>query len=128
MGYSSQLSGEMSFSRPLTAKETRVVDAVIDREVWDYYRLTIESTSEETEEGTLTRTFAYGIELIEEGWSGKAYEWENELRKIAHALPDDVTTSGYFERSGEEAPDLERLYIRNGDVVSVKPEIVWPQV
>ncbi len=127
MGYYSDLSGEVTFSRSLTVKEAKKVKEAQDS-VWGYYELIQEAETREVDEGTLTVTRTTGLRLLEEVQSQcKAYEWKNMLRAMIEALPEDVTTSGYFERIGEESPDMERLYVIGRRVVSVKPEIVWPE-
>src|SRR3954471_12583196 len=124
MGYISEMSGEMEFSRPLNYGETKRAQAALGGN-WSYYRLDADEEIRETPEGELHVAIARGIEL--EISTGKAYEWHSRLQDLVNALPADVIVSGYFERSGEEASDLERLHVKGREVVSVKPEIVWPE-
>lgn len=39
---------------------------------------------------------------------------------------NETTFTGYLECQGEEAGDLWRVYVRNGQAVRVDPKIVWP--
>lgn len=123
MGYLSYISGEMTFSRPLKRDEAAKARPS-ESDPWQYYKLTEEKETRETDEGTLTITRVTGIELIHTKQT-KAYEWESRLRMIVEKLPDDVVVSGYFERVGEDQPDMERLYVKDREVVSVEPTITW---
>ena len=125
MGYLSYISGEMTFSRPLKRDEAAKARP-FESDAWQYYALTEEKETRETDDGTLIITRVTGIELLHTE-QVKAYEWESRLRMIIEKLPDDVTVSGYFERIGEEQPDMERLYVKGREVVSVRPTITWPQ-
>ncbi len=125
MGYYSYLTGEMTFSRSLKRDEATKARPP-ESDPWQFYKLTEEKETRETYEGTLTITRVTGTELIHTD-QVKAYEWESRLRMIVEKLPDDVTVSGYFERIGEEQPDMERLYVKGREVVSVRPTIMWPE-
>lgn len=50
------------------------------------------------------------------------------LVAIVNVYSDDdgATFTGYLECQGEEAGDLWRVYVRNGQAVRVDPKIVWP--
>lgn len=125
MGYYSQLSGEVTFSRALNRREAQALEPALG-DNWNVYKLRREEEERETDEGTLTIVRVTGIEL--KYYSRvKAYEWERVLRGLINVLPEDVTASGCFERVGEESPDMERLYVVGRAVVSVKPEIIWPE-
>lgn len=124
MGYYSTFDGELVFSRPLNGRETRALKPALNNN-WSVYELITEHEERETDEGVLTVVQTTGIRPREDQL--KAYEWQRVLQDMVNALPEDVTVSGYIERSGEESPDLERLYVRGRAVVSVKPEIVWPE-
>lgn len=125
MGYYSRITGEMEFSRPLTRVEIKAVEpALQDPDGWVYYKLAIDTETRETDEGTLTVIRAYGIQLITED-SVKAYDWERKLQEVISVLPGHVTVTGYFERKGEEGPDMERLYVKGRKVVAVQARIVW---
>jgi hypothetical protein len=125
MGYYSSLDGEIMFSRSINRGEAEALKPVLD-DVWNVYELMEDREERETDGGTLTLVRTTGIGLKYED-QVKAYEWERVLRELVNALPADVTCSGYFQRLGEEQPDMERLYVLGRDVVSVKPEIVWPE-
>lgn len=126
MGSYSNISGQLEFSRSLNRKEAEPIRLFLKSDDWNVYALAIELDEHETDEGVLIIAQATGLEPLYEE-EIKAYEWERVLREAVALLPADVTVSGYFERSGEQTPDLERLYVKGRDVVSVKPEIVWPE-
>lgn len=126
MGYRSSITGELDFSRALNWKESEPIRVLLERDPWNVYALEAETEERETDEGTLTIVITTGLKPLYED-EIKTYEWERVLREVLALLPADVIVSGYFERSGEEAPDFERLYVKGREVVSVKPEIVWPE-
>lgn len=126
MGYESVITGPgIDFSRPLNAKETRVLRETFSATDWASYLLCLNTSETEmdTDDGTLTKLECHGIEPYR---SGRAYGLENDLDQIIAALPEDVSASGYIERIGEEQPDMERLHVVGRRVVSVQAQIVWP--
>lgn len=81
-------------------------------------------------EESLAVTYFVGIKAPEE--SGKYYDFESMLQSTADycsTLTDGwLGFEGHMERSGEEAMDVQRYYLNaNGQVVSVKPGITWPE-
>lgn len=54
----------------------------------------------------------------------KWYECENDLKALSEKFPDALFV---IERIGEVSPDMERIYSKNGQSTSIKPEIVWPE-
>jgi hypothetical protein len=126
MGYYSRIEGEITFSRPLNRPETRAVEAAQDKD-WTYYSLITDTEERETDEGTFTILRTTGLEPDTDSRGGgiRAYEWESVLRAMINALPADVTASGTLERTGEESPDMERLWLTGREVHSIKPIITW---
>jgi len=122
MGYISSLEGEMEFSRPLTRKESAPL-ALAFEDNWNVFELITETETRETDEGELTVTKTYGVGLSMS--SAKAYEMARVLQEAITALPEDVKVTGYFERVGEEQPDMERLYVVGRKVVVVQARITW---
>jgi hypothetical protein len=57
--------------------------------------------------------------------SVKWYNWIGDLQQLATKYPDNFLV---IERIGEESPDISRAYMRNGVVMEITPEIVWPDV
>lgn len=61
----------------------------------------------------------------------KAYWIEAELREIVQKWGEGRTFKGYIEIQGEGdgvgSLDLWRLMVKDGTVVTVKAEIVWPE-
>lgn len=54
----------------------------------------------------------------------KWYDWITDLKIIASKYPNNFLV---IERAGEESPDMSRAIIKNGLVIEVEPEIVWPK-
>ena len=94
MGYYSNLSGKVTFSRVLNrAESARVADA--QDQDWAYYALVTEIEDRDTDEGTLTITRTTGLEIAGDYTSGvRAYEWENVLRAMIElsSLTDPLAT------------------------------------
>lgn len=125
MGYLSSITGALTFSRSLNRKEAEPIRAFLTQDIWNVYELESNEEEREIDEGRLTIVQVTGLRAFED--SIKAYEWERVLREAVALLPNDVIVSGYFEREGEEMPDLERLYVKGREVVSVTPQIIWPE-
>jgi hypothetical protein len=122
MGYYSTLQGEITITPPLTHRELRDADPVmVDANRSVYVRVV--KTVDESPNGTLTRTTGPAVVPNEE--SAKFYELGEDLQALVDAFPGH-DWDGYIERHGEEAGDMERLYVRGGRVVSVMPTITWP--
>jgi hypothetical protein len=122
MGYYSTLQGKITITPPLTHAELRDTDPImVYRHRSVYVRVT--TTVEESADGTITRTT--GTCVVPSDESAKFYELSEDLRSLVAAFPGH-NWDGYIERHGEEAGDLERLYVRDGQVVSVVPTITWP--
>jgi len=56
--------------------------------------------------------------------STKWYHWLEDLQKVANLHSDKYLI---MERTGEESPDISRAVMRNGTVVEIEPQIVWPE-
>lgn len=56
--------------------------------------------------------------------STKWYYWLDDLQKVASQYPNNFLI---MERTGEESPDISRAVVRNGTVIEITPEIVWPE-
>lgn len=127
MGYNSYITSvqELTFSRPLNARETRDARTVIESTSYLSYFFNLDEMHEtvETDEGTLTKTTASSLTTT--GNEGKAYDAESELRDFILLLPKGVTVSGVIERIGEEWPDAERWYVDGRTVTSVRPTVIW---
>lgn len=54
----------------------------------------------------------------------KWYDYKNDLKELSAKFPDTLFE---VERIGEESPDIERIYAKNGKVLSLKPQIIWPE-
>jgi hypothetical protein len=61
----------------------------------------------------------------------KVYRLVNELKELIQALGPNRSYFGYLEIHGEGAGagdiDLWRLKVKDGKVVGIKPELVWPE-
>lgn len=129
MGYLSRITGELVFSRSLKRSEFAPIQSLLSKDIWNVFVLEVKMEEREIDEGTLTVVCATGLTAFEE--EGKAYEWKRVLQEVVALMPGDVRISGYFERQGEghgDDFDLERLYVRGREVVSIKPKIVWPEM
>lgn len=125
MGYYSRISGDMTLSRVLTHGEVIAVNNVIGCSGW--FELDVWEDEEETPNGRVIAKGADSIIVAFED-SGKAYRALEELQALIDALPEDVTVSGRFIRTGEEAPDISRYVpTANGrGVIEEKPVLRWP--
>lgn len=56
--------------------------------------------------------------------STKWYGWIEDLQKVANLHPNSYLV---MERTGEESPDISRAVMKNGKVIEIQPEIVWPE-
>jgi hypothetical protein len=64
---------------------------------------------------------SYGIYMSEVKW----YSWEEDLATVAKLYPHNLLI---IERYGEEAEDISRAVVKNGNVVIQKPTFVWPEI
>lgn len=55
----------------------------------------------------------------------KWYDWLTDLEKLAKFYPSNFLV---IERCGEESPDISRAIVKNGKVIEIFPELVWPEV
>lgn len=70
----------------------------------------------------------YVISLGENGESGRAYEFENELRKFLSYLSfENFELNANFIVCGEEQGDVVRFVVKNNELVSIdKAELRFP--
>jgi hypothetical protein len=54
----------------------------------------------------------------------KWYEFEKDLKELSLRFPDTLFA---IERVGEENPDMERVYAKNGKSVSLVARVLWPE-
>lgn len=102
MGYSSRY--ELAFEPALTPEALETFRAAVQKRS-DGYPFAIAGARMRMEE------------------SGTWYGYRDELAELSLTLPGVTIIA---ERSGEEAPDFERTYVRDGNHQSVKPSLVWP--
>lgn len=62
------------------------------------------------------------------GESGKAYEFERELKEVLEIIEEDnCTANGILVRSGEEQGDMERFIVENNKIVRTESaRLLWP--
>jgi hypothetical protein len=122
MGYYSTVSGAIHFDPAISHEEAS------RHEVIAKY-LNNSSTYTDIE----LRTYhGFLLDTIESSYENefKAYGLVNELKELIQALGTGRTYSGYLEILGEGhgggEVDLWRLKVKDGKVVEVRPELVWP--
>src|SRR5687768_16962790 len=98
MGYFTRYTGEISFSRDLTAKETSDItleeDACVTLDLF-------EEIVDTQEYGIVEVKQAYSIiPASEDGMRG--YYFTAQLQKLVDQLPADVGLSGYIRGQGED--------------------------
>ncbi len=108
MGYSTSLSGGLTFDPPLSALEYANSPYLSfgDAGSWSF-KLDQPNT------------------IVVDDESAKHYDLEEELQEFIDSMPG-ATFTGCIEGDGEESGDMWRLYVVDGRVVKVKPELVWP--
>ena len=120
MGYYSTITGEISFEPPASYGEIR---SLSDKD--RLFRFVQVAETQETEEGTLTKVSARCIEPVDDDRI-KAYSMESDLTDFRAALPNR-RWSGEFRVEGEEAGDVQRLFVDDkGHVVLWKARLLWP--
>lgn len=128
MGYYSSIQGEMSLSRELTHGEVVAIEKLQAGDPGSsWFELDVFENEEETPSGRVTAKSADSIIVAYED-SGKAYSALQELQVLISALPEDVTLSGQFYRTGEESPDVSRYVLEEDgrSVIEEEPRLVWP--
>jgi hypothetical protein len=126
MGYYSTITGEISFEPPASYGEIR---SLSDKD--RLFRFVQVAETQETEEGTLTKVSARRIEPVLDEVEYvddriKAYSMESDLTDFRAALPNR-RWSGEFRVEGEEAGDVQRLFVDDkGHVVLWKARLLWP--
>lgn len=134
MGYYTRVTGEIYVDPPISWKDAHDTIWAQQGQRGEELTLDLRSESESVEiDGELVevvrREFTHVRPTYDDAY--KAYYTERNLQTLVDAFPGHEW-SGYLEGEGEGEgdgkPDLWRLYVRNGQVVKVEPQIVWPEV
>ena len=92
------------------------------------YYSSYEKLSEFTEEQEKALWEILGYELDADAdylaYEVKWYEHEKHLKLLSEKYPNTLFS---VERIGEEYPDIERIYAKDGKVLSLTPSIIWPE-
>lgn len=137
MGYYTRVTGEIRVTPPITwaeAKDTTWAQqgsGHYDRD-FEFVLHMNEQDDETVIEGELVQVVRRTFTRVEPRWddSYKAYYSKENLQQLVDAFPGHEWI-GYLEGEGEGAgdgPDIWRLYVRDGKVIEVRPELVWPEV
>lgn len=127
MGYNTSVRGSIRIEPPLPWARIRdsefLPERADERNLCIKFDVRVEDV--ETDDGTLTRRTAVAVVPI---WEDpfKAYDIEDEIQRLVTWAGPDHEFVGRFDCEGEEATDLWRLHVVNGQAVRVEPRIVWP--
>lgn len=124
MSYENRYSGEITITPPVTWGQLRDADAPKIADV----RLRIDETTIDTDAGQMVTRQAVAIAPLEMTYSG------HELQANIQALVDYYGPlghrfSGYIQVQwdpGFDDPIPQRYIVRDGRVVAVKPQLLWP--
>lgn len=128
MSYSHALHGKITFDPPMIRVE-------LEDDRWQDVLWTLEFEREAVESITaVARITAVSACAIvpnkNHEYSGGA---EEELQKIVSLLGTSRTFSGFLEAHyeiglyGMGQCNMERIYVRDGEVATAAPELVWPE-
>lgn len=131
MGYRTRYNGEIAISPPIPWG--LVKDSVFANQGYDTprsderdvkFRITEETV--ETDEGTLIRRQAVAIVPSRED-EPRDNGTEHHVQEIIGQFGDARTFTGRIDAEGEEAGDIWRVEIRDGQAVRVGVRLVWPE-
>lgn len=125
MGYDNRYTGEITITPPLTWAEIR--DPGNTARVTDV-RLRIRETVQDTETGQVVTKTADAIVPLEMTYSGSHVEDDIQLI-VDYYGSHGHSFSGFIQvqwDSGFDNPIPQRYIVRNGRVVAVKPQLLWP--
>lgn len=130
MGYYTNYSDEIAIEPPLSWAELQEVPQFCvgdygysDRDV----KLRVVDEKVNTSEGLLIKRTATHIEPSSED-SYKGYSIVEHVQELVDKFGKSHAFTGYINAEGEEAGDLWRLYVIEGNATKVEPEIIWPVV
>lgn len=107
MGYYTYVSGDISFTPPLTEEEIEVIEAAMEQE--QIFGMTVE----------LDKIVPYDDEF-------KAHNFEEDLQLVVNMLPGREFF-GFMEGQGEDNDDVWRVRIEDGTVQKQKAVMTWPE-
>jgi hypothetical protein len=130
MGYYTNYSDEITIDPPLSWDEILEIPEYYDEEdMWGEKDVTLDVTEERvnTSEGLLIRRTGNSIVPWQED-SYKGYDMIEHVQYIVDKFGDSHRFKGYISAEGEEAGDIWRLYVIDGEAQAVKAIIVWPEI
>lgn len=130
MGYYTRFTGAISIAPPVSWAKLR--DGAFtpflpddegggDRSI----QLVVRTEEVDTPDGILLRKEAIQVEPSTSE-SMKAYHIVEELQELVDAVGPGYTFTGRIDCSGEEAGDLWRLAVVDGNATKIEPRLVWP--
>jgi hypothetical protein len=127
MGNSVTVQGELDIVPPLTWNDLKKNPGYRPDAKYHDMRILFDEETVDTDKGELVcRT---GLEV---GYGGSStgdlrYSMiEKQLTEIVGALPKGTELKGWLDCRDEQG-DVWRFAVRDGKVVEVKPELVWPE-
>lgn len=131
MGYTTHFSGSIRIEPPIPwglikdsifAHQDGHTPRADQRDV----KLEVVEEPAETDEGTLIRRHAVAIVPA---WEDEARDngTENHVQQIIDQFGQGRTFAGRIDAEGEDAGDLWRVEIRDGNAVRVEVRLVWPE-
>lgn len=127
MSYTTRVTGEFAITPPLgwpEFKDSRFAPHNLTSRYTPSLVLRVNEESVDTPEGLLLRRTAAALVMreIDEYRENGLVE---EVQGVVDAFPGHEFT-GRLDCEGEENSDVWRVRVKNGRVVRVDPEIVWP--
>lgn len=150
MGYRTYVSGNISIEPPLNALELaeiqvqRPTERYLESDRWPFMTnhyssrqdypsdiAILVSTERFINDDGDEVTRVNGVAIVSTYTdSYKAYNIKEDLQELINRiakLPTPHTFAHHLNGEGEERPDMWRLKVKNGKVVKITPEIVWPK-
>ncbi len=125
MGYYTMLSGELKVDPPLKWSQIKGHPALEFWNGYDALRIGVDSSAEETDDGTRTIKRGTRVEPYT-NYSCKAYENKKSLAQLVAEFPGH-TFLGEIHGDGEETGDYWRLYVdQERRTIMEKARMVWP--
>lgn len=128
MSYDTQMVGVISVDPPLpyrVVKDHGLLPENVNRTRYASLKFVVAKRNVDTDEGVLTVIEVTGVEPL---GSYGSYVEENlkDVLALAKLTGQKHTFSGYIEGHGEEAGDIWRLAVIDGEARKVDAVITWP--
>lgn len=126
MGYNVRVDGELDIQPHLTWADLQNNPFYVKEPGYQALRIEYSEETVNVPEGKLIKrtgiAFSYGGALSEM----RAYRIEEDLKRALKSLPKGTTLTGWMDCLGEDG-EVWRYAVKDGEVVEVKPQIVWPE-